>query len=227
MSKKLLFLDTETTGNMPEKDRLCSVAYQVDDGPVIHELFKPNLPISVDAQAVHHITNEVVEDKGAFKDSATYNELEKLLPESIFIAHNAPFDIAMIEAEGLKVENFIDTLKVARALDEDGTIPRHGLQYLRYYLKLNVEDASAHSADGDVKVLAALFARLADKMDLEKMQEVSLQPSLLHRIGFGKHRGKRFDEIVLQDRDYLEWLSKQSDLDEDLKYSLQFYLHQK
>jgi DNA polymerase III epsilon subunit-like protein len=41
---KLIFLDTETTGN-ESKDRLCQLAYkEAGDGEKFSELFKPPLP---------------------------------------------------------------------------------------------------------------------------------------------------------------------------------------
>ncbi len=56
MKYKLLFLDTETTGN-EEHDRLCQVAYS--DGTTRHSaLFKPPIPISIESMAVHHITEK-------------------------------------------------------------------------------------------------------------------------------------------------------------------------
>src|SRR3989344_2834879 len=41
------------------------------------------------------------------------------------------------------------------------------LSYLRYYLDLEVKNAYAHEAEGDVKVLYALFERLLAKMTEE------------------------------------------------------------
>jgi len=73
-----IFLDTETTGTA-EKNRLCQLAYKLETGEVVDELFKPPLPIAIDAMCVHHITNEMVENKPAFKDSKDYQKLVDLL----------------------------------------------------------------------------------------------------------------------------------------------------
>ncbi len=230
---KLLFLDTETTGNMPGKDRLCSIAYQLD-GEMRHEFFKPPTPISVDAMAVHHITNEMVEDKPEFPGSGMFKDLEALLPDSVLIAHNASFDIGILENEGLKVPQHICTYRVSRHLDEEGVIPRYGLQYLRYFLKLNIDGVNAHDAAGDVKVLSALFSRLEPKLSVEKMIEVSKQPILMRTLNFGKYKGEKIADIAKKDRGYLEWLlgqkqdpkatSKYGD-EADWIYSLQYYLY--
>ncbi len=238
----IIFLDTETTGAILGKDRLCSLCYKFGD-TLVHELYKPPLPISVDAMATHHITNAMVEDKTAFADSKEKEELQKLLNENVLIAHNASFDIAMLEAEGLNVPRYICSLRVARHLDEEGKIPRFALQYLRYFLDLNIQNAPAHDAKGDVLVLEALFARLLDKLmktvesegvAIEKMIELSQQPVLLRTMKFGKHTGKTFEEIAQKDASYLRWLlgEKQKDAaqgkvdpyDEDLIHTIKYYL---
>lgn len=216
---KLLFLDTETTGITTDKDRLVSIAYKIDD-TLRHEFFKPPLPISIDAMATHHITNEMVADKPTFTGSHMYKEMETLLPDHILVAHNAPFDINILENEGLKVPQFICTYRVAHHLDTEGNIPRFSLQYLRYFLKLNVEGASAHDAAGDVAVLEALFKRLEPKLSVEEMMRVSTEPVLLHHFNFGKYKGEKIKDVVLKDPGYIEWLlGQKEDPNSESKYN--------
>src|ERR1035437_781247 len=131
--EKLIFLDTETTGNELGKDRLCQVCYKNSTG-VNTEYFKPPLPMSVKSMSITHITNKMLEDKKCFEGSEMQKELRKLLRDGILVAHNAKFDIAMLEAEGIKVPKSICTLRVARYLDKENVIPEYNLQYLRYYL---------------------------------------------------------------------------------------------
>ena len=102
--KKLLFLDTETTGNT-EADFLCQVAYQVDDEEIKEELFKPEIPISVESSSVCHITNRMVAEKPAFKGSDFAENLKNDLAESIFVAHNAIFDITMLKKEDIEIDD--------------------------------------------------------------------------------------------------------------------------
>lgn len=214
MTHKFLFLDTETTGNEPEKDRLAQVSFEVD-GEMYTGMFKPPLPISIKSMSITHITNKMVENEPPFEGSDLYKHLEKLLRDHIFVAHNALFDKAIIEAEGLSVPRFICTMRVARYLDKDAVIPEYNLQFLRYYLDLDVKDAIAHDATGDVKVLRALFDRLFAKMKnetgdensaVEKMLEISQEPSLLKKFTFGKYKGEHIETVASQDRGYLEWL---------------------
>jgi DNA polymerase III subunit epsilon len=128
---ELIFLDTETTGNDINKDRLCQVCYKDSQG--FHtEYFKPPLSMSVKSMSITHITNKMLEDKKPFEGSQMKKDLGELLSRGILVAHNAKFDCAMLEAERLKVLKNICTLRVARHLDFDGIIPEYNLQYLRY-----------------------------------------------------------------------------------------------
>jgi len=224
-----IFLDTETTGTQLE-DRLCQLAYKLETGAIVNELFKPPLTIKIDSMCVHHITNEMVADKPAFKDSSDHRKLVGLFNDdtNILVAHNAKFDVDMLEKEDIHPKKAICTLKLARHLDPEGKILKYGLQYLRYFLGIKIE-ASAHDALGDILVLEKLFERIFVKMRKEigpaavedKMMEISSKPVLLSRMYFGKHKGQFFRDIP---KDYLKWLSGTDDQDEDLRYTVEHYL---
>ena len=224
-----IFLDTETTGK-DEDDRLCQLAYKTEEGTVVNELFNPGKPISIEAMSIHHITNDIVKDKPLFQQSETKKNLHKLLEETdnVLVSHNVKFDVEMLNREGIHPNKVICTLKLARFLDEDGVIPKYNLQYLRYYLKLNVE-AVAHDASGDVVVLEALFHRIHAKMiekfgtdAVDQMIEISSKPFLIKRMPFGKHQGIKMEDIPV---DYLNWLYT-TDLDEDLEYTVNHFLNE-
>jgi len=224
-----IFLDTETTGTEKE-DRLCQLAYKTEKGEIVNKLFKPPLPIKIDSMCVHHITNEMVADKPAFKGGPDYQKLVGLLSgdKNILVAHNAKFDVDMLEKEGIHPKRIICTLKLARHIDPEGKIPRYSLQYLRYFLGIKVE-VTAHDALGDVLVLEKLFERLFVKMSKtiapaaveNRMMDISSKPVLLSRMYFGKHKGERFRDIP---KDYLQWLSGKDDLDEDMRFTVGHYL---
>jgi hypothetical protein len=130
--KKLIFLDTETTGNNLLTDHLFEVCYSLGDD-IKQEMFKPSLPISVKAQSITHVTNKMVADKPAFAESQMKQDLQILFKDHVLVAHNAKFDIAMLAKEDIQVPEYICTLKVARYLDdhEDGWPARHPAQYRR------------------------------------------------------------------------------------------------
>ena len=237
--KDLLFLDVEATG-LEEEDRLVQVAYMLN-GQEKEEMFYPEREMSIRAMEVTHITNKHLEGKQKFQGSDFYNELKAHLENdnSIFVAHNAAYDKSMVEREGLKVGRVIDTYKLAQALDLRGEIPAYRLQFLRYYLGVELDDACAHDALGDVRVLVAIFERMYDKMIqgmghdevIAKMIDISRKPVLIKRITFGKYRDMSVADVARKDRRYLEWLlgQKESDaangnVDEDWIFTLKHYL---
>ena len=236
--KKIIFFDTETTGNEPKKDFVCQLAYKTDT-ETFCELYKPLIPIPPEASAITHITNKMVADKPTFKESNNYGTIKLLFedPNSVVVAHNAKFDIAIVGNEDIFPANFICTLRVARYLDKENVIPQYKLQYLRYYLDIDIE-ASAHDALGDVLVLEKLFERLLAKIikeencsgeeAIEKMIDISSKPSLMTMFNCGKYTGKTVDEVASIDRGYLEWMLTQKeqnpDNEEDWIYTLKYYL---
>ena len=246
MTKQIIFFDTETTGNEPKNDFLCQIAYKTLDpnskeqtSETFCELYKPSIPIPPEASAITHITNKMVANKESFVDSMGYKRIKALFenPNSVVVAHNAKFDLAIIDKENIHPTNFICTLRVARYLDKENKIPQYKLQYLRYFLDIEIE-ASAHDALGDVLVLEKLFERLFIKVkkeyDLnddevtEKMIEISSKPSLMNQFNFGKYNGKTVAEVADIDRGYLEWMLSQKELnadnEEDWIYTLKYYL---
>jgi exodeoxyribonuclease X len=236
--KKLIFLDTETTGNQPVKDFLCQLAFKTDT-ETFCELFKPPISIPPEASAVTHITDKHVADKKAFKESDNYGAIKLLLedPTAVMVAHNAKFDLAIIAKEDIFPTHNIDTLRVARALDTENKIPQYKLQFLRYYLGIDIE-ADAHDALGDVLVLEKLFERLLAKImkedgitkeeAIEKMIDISSRPSRMNIFSFGKYNGKTVAEVVSIDRGYLEWMlnakEQNPENEEDWIYTLKYYL---
>ncbi|XLQ19659.1 MAG: exonuclease domain-containing protein [Candidatus Moraniibacteriota bacterium] len=238
-SKNLLFLDVEATG-LTEEDRLVQVAYDFE-GTEKEAMFSPGRDMEVEAMEVTHITNKHLEGKEEFQGSKFYDGLKEILDkdETIFIAHNAPYDVGMVERENLKVGKTIDTYKVAQALDVKSEIPAYRLQYLRYYLGIELDNVVAHDALGDVRVLAAVFERMYDKMMrdsthaevIEKMMKITSEPLLIKRLTFGKHRGELIADVARTNRGWLEWLLTQKesdaangDIDEDWIYTLKHYL---
>lgn len=241
--KKLLFVDTETTG-LEAHDRICQVAYKLrkPDGENLNEpevaLFRPPVPISFEAMATHHITNAMVEDKESFVESGMKKTLDHL-DDCLLVAHNAPFDVEMLAREGVKFPVFIDTLRVARHLID---LLNHKLQYLRYALDLNVS-GTAHDAQGDVNVLVGLFDHLlglllreeniSHQQAVDKMVTLTNLPVLLKRLTFGKHEGKSFKDVAKADRQYLVWLYSsekaklENEQNEDMVYTLERHLQNK
>ncbi len=245
---KLVFLDTETTGNDLKEDRLCQICYKFEDeidsngkifkkSEIVTRNFRPIVPISVKAMSVTNITNKMVEKEELFNGSKTAIELQVILNDNILVAHNAKFDIAMLESDGVKTFKNICTLRLARYLDDKCEIPEYSLQFLRYFYEMEL-NVVPHSAEGDVLVLEALFSHLyksaknkagesvSKEMILDRMLDISEKPSLIRKFVFGKYNGKKIEDVAKIDSGYLEWLlsSKKKDEDEDWIYTLEYFL---
>ncbi|MDE2290689.1 MAG: 3'-5' exonuclease, partial [Elusimicrobia bacterium] len=96
------FVDTETTGLSPRSGgRVCEVGIVVTKGgrevKRFQSLVNPDCPISCGAMMVHGITDEMVEQEPCFKELA--GEVAECLQGSVFVAHNAPFDVGFLKAE--------------------------------------------------------------------------------------------------------------------------------
>ncbi|WP_297443519.1 exonuclease domain-containing protein [Sulfurimonas sp.] len=230
----LIFIDVETTG-LEESDRLCSVAL-LDKERARYELLNEGKKIPSIASSIHHITNEMIQDKAAFEASEIYkylNECNK--EENTLVAHNASFDLKMLASSGFVWQgDVIDTLKVTKHLISECEL--FSLQFLRYDLKLykeedrllqkyGIKDAlCSHNALADVVVTKLLFEYLLDISYVDSMKELSFKPVLLQKLTFGKYLGHYIEDIANSDRGYLMWLLSLSELDEDLRYSIEYYI---
>lgn len=220
MAYILRTIDFETTG-LPEngEQSVIESAY-IDIGAekleYIRErqcLVKPTTTIDIMAQSVHHISQEDCLKFGhdweleVKPDLMAYNQTDIL----IYVAHNADFEKAFFNPVG---SIWIDTYKVALKLYPDA--PSHSNQVLKYYLK--IEDQTIHHpphrALPDCRVTVEILKKMREHITFNEMVKISKEPPYLTRIGFGKHKGERFEDLP---KDYLQWLSKQSDMDDGVK----------
>lgn len=230
-------MDTETTGVL-EEDRIIQLSYLVcnTEGKVeeVHNEFcLAPLPSKFDAMAIHHITPEMIADKPACTDLKGFARLNELnTPENVIVIQSAEFDLGMLAKEGFESKmQLIDTFRIHRYFYHEDP---HGLQYNRYALGLYKKEAvqmeelgvqiSAHDALGDVIVLKNFYDHLLEKHTREQMVEMCSQPILMEIMPFGKHKGKRIEEVALVERRSLVYMYETFDLDMDLKHSFGYYL---
>ncbi len=233
---KLLFLDVETSG-LEIADRICEIGFILDSGENMNaysSLCKPPKKISTEAMSLHHITNEMLKEMPVCAETDAFKVLqENNKAEQIFIAHNVNFDVEMLAKEGLIVPGeLIDTLRCTKALIPE--CEQFSLQYLRYELGLYKEeektaqslgiDLNAHRALSDAMHTMLLYRTLLEYATLSELIEISSKPVLLQKLLFGKYKGSYIEEVVDNDRAYVHWLLSLEDLDEDLAYSLKYYL---
>ena len=153
--------DCETTGIDPERDEIVSFAVvRLDAGGTefarLVTLVRPSQPIPREATAVHGICDADVATAPPLAELAA--ELHVLLEGAIFVAHNASFDLAMLQhglaAVGAKYEPtaVACTLEAFRLLEP--LAPTHKLEELcrEHHIEL-----TAHDALGDALATAALL----------------------------------------------------------------------
>ena len=236
----LCYIDVETTG-LEKEDRICSIGLIVvgrDKTDTYYDLVKTPKKIPPEAMAVHHITNEMLKDAPVFWDASAVQRLQELNhTETTLVGHNLAFDLQMLEKEGLTWQGgMIDTLKCVKHL-LGGEIEHFSLQFLRYELRLYRGEAAAaeplgitpvaHHALSDAFHTMLLYRYLGEMADDEQLMRLTTEQALIHKLPFGKYGGKYIEEIARRDPGYLEWmLNSLSDLDEDLRYSIEYYLNE-
>lgn len=222
---RILVVDVETTGVEPT-DRIVELGmYELWDGTVYDVgppmLFNPGIPIPPTMSAIHHIVDADVERAPSWPGRTK----EALLASNrdAFAAHNAKFERQWLTDDLTGGKPWICTYRCALRVWPDA--PSHSNQSLRYWLKppgLSREVAAlSHRAGPDAYVTAYLLRELLLHATFDELVTWSASPALLPRITFGKHKGKAWTEAP---RDYLEWICRQADMSEDVKFTAQHYL---
>lgn len=216
---RIRVLDVETTGTEPTDAIIEIGAWDLVDGKVdpassVNTLVNPGRTIPPQLSAIHHLTDA---------DVAFAPTLSDVLPLSIdcadaFCAHNAKFERQWFTEAVTGGRPWICTLRGAYRVWPDA--PAHNNQTLRYWLNpegLDRQIASvAHRAAPDAYVTAFTLRELLKHASFDELVRWSNEPALLPRITFGKHRGQRWDAVPI---DYLQWLTRQSDMSEDVVHS--------
>lgn len=231
-----LIIDVETTG-LEQNDKICAVG-MIHNGEAHYELIHPGKKIPPSASAINHITNEMLQDAPTFTESTSLQKLEAHnTKDTLLISHNAPFELSMLQKEGISWQGeVVDTLKCAQSLMDD--LEGYSLQFLRYELRLYREEKKIfdqygvtlipHHALSDALHTRMVLDYLLELADMEQLISISKSHLLLTRLPFGKYAKKRIEEIAIKDGGYLRWmLESLMDMDEDLRYSIEYYLRGK
>lgn len=222
---KTLIFDTETTGVDPEVDQIIEAAwlemperpYQLkgSDDPSCCQRFKPSVPISYGAQAVHNI---ITSDLAGCPDSSEF-----ALPGDVsyLIGHNVDFDWRFA---GEPAVNRICTLAISRFLfPEEGSHTQSAMLY-KLARRSSRESAmrerlkNAHAALDDVRNCKILLMFLLEQAmdaghacdtweEVWKLSETARIPTVM---GFGKHKGTPIGQV---DPSYVQWYRRQAETD--------------
>lgn len=161
-----LILDTETTGLDPKDHRIIEIAAVelVDRRPTgrnVHFYVNPDREIDLGASDVHGLSWEMLRDKPKFSEIA--EEFIAFASGAQWIIHNAPFDVAFLDGEFLRLgmsttaaiaAEVVDTLALAR---EQFPGKRNNLDALCERFGVANAHRTLHGALLDAQLLAEVY----------------------------------------------------------------------
>lgn len=241
----LTFIDTETTW-IKEQDVIIQLWLINEVDSVINREINAffsnwNVKISLVSKATHGIMENDIKDFPVFSPEVPeYKFIQEIKDNTIFVGHNITFDLWMLSKVWIQINNYIDTLQIAKHLlqeQEDEFENTYRLEVLKYYLMekwISFTSLKAHDAMADTLIMKVVFKYFFDLIKekftlntnpeiIQKMTELTKSPILLKKLNFGKYKWSTFEQIAQNDRNYLEWLSKNND-DENVRFTCGRYL---
>jgi exodeoxyribonuclease X len=178
-----------------------------------------------DTRAVHHIRLEDVAGLPPF-NRALFVERAMLDGVSAFVAHMADFEAQFLTGSVPLVCSY------KAALRKWPAAPSHSVFGLLYWLEdqglVEFDRGAAHPPHragpdtyATAVLLGALYRQGVTSLDLWRWTQ---QPRLLPRCTIGKFRGRPWAEV---EGGFLQWMLKQDDMEEDLRWNAQEELNQR
>jgi exodeoxyribonuclease X len=240
-----LVIDTETTGTDPVEDRVVEFAAVLttaqEEVAFGNSLVNPGRDIPPEASGIHHLIDEYVADAPPLAQ-AVGMVIEKIMqtapaphqrPPDAYVAHNAPFDSAFLASIGFSP--WLDTLRLAKRMRPGReNYQNQTLRYLEGLVNIpGLEGLAPHRALYDARCTAALLRLYLNDLavmraDIPQNVEdlctfLTLPVVLEGKIAFGKHKGLLWSQVPA---DYLTWMVKQKDMDQDLLATAHHLLNQ-
>lgn len=168
MSGREVLLDTETTGLDPGQGHriieICCLELRnhVPTGRVLHHLVDPGREIDPEAERIHGITRASLIGKPSFAEIA--DEVLAFLGADPIVAHNAPFDLAFLNAELALID--LPPIDPARAIDTVALARRRhpglpaSLDALCRRFGIDTSLRTTHNALLDCQLLARVYLEL-------------------------------------------------------------------
>jgi DNA polymerase-3 subunit epsilon len=225
LTRPLVFLDLETTGVDPRRDRIVEIAlirFACGVRPRTRTLrLNPQQPIPAAATAIHGIRTEDV------ASCPTFAERADMIAHFFDGADMAGFGVARFDLPFLVVEfqragsdfslsgrKVVDALTLFHRLE-----PRDLTAAVRRYCRR--EHAEPHRAGADVRAAVAVLDAILGKHK-ELPREIDSLHDLLIEVDIegwfrgtgsvlffarGKHRGTSLEDVAIRDASYLRWLA--------------------
>lgn len=204
MTKRLIVLDTETTGlDVENGHRIIEVGcVEIIDRNITNNFFhcyiNPERLIDEQAYQVHGISNEFLSDKPKFMQ--VVEKFIDYIEDSTLVIHNAPFDLGFLREEyklcGFDTDKLegarsvYDTLKMARKKSPG---KRNTLDALCSRYSIDNTERDLHGALLDAQLLAKVYLKMTQgqtailglsesvaKMDIESTGTVKRRAPVIH-----------------------------------------------
>ena len=228
LTKPLCFFDLETTGTDISKDRIIEIAIikvNIDGSRESLEIrLNPGIPIPPESTLIHGITDEMVANEPIFKDKA--RNIYNFLKGCDLAGFNSDrFDIPLLVEELLRADLDFD-FKNTKTIDVQNIFHKMESRTLSAALKFycDKELTDAHTAIADANAtLDVLLAQLDRYSELEpnvdflnhfstRKKTADFAGFLIYNkddeicFGFGKHKGKKVNEILKEEPGYFGWI---------------------
>ncbi len=185
LPKKIAFVDIETTGTSLYRDRIIEIGIlRVEDNKLVDTyktLINPEAYLPEEITMITGITSKDLEDAPIF--GSVKKDVQKILKDCVFAAHNARFDYGFIKTE-LKREGVayraknLCTVKLSRGLYPQYT--RHGLDFLIERFGFRIK--TRHRAFDDAEILWKFYQVISKDFSENELTEavdrVLRKPSL-------------------------------------------------
>ena len=228
LSKPICFFDLETTGIDITKDRIVEISilkvYPNGNKESKTWLVNPTIPIPKAASDVHGITDERVAGEPTFKELA--KQIHNMIKDSDLAGYNSDrFDIPLLAEEMLRAEVDFD---LGNRVSVDVQTIFHKMEQrtlsaaYKFYCGKGLIDA--HTASADTNATYEILKAQLDRYDslennIKKLSEFTYRKQIADFAGFigyndkgeeiftfGKHKGKRVEDIFDEEPGYFGWL---------------------
>ena len=228
LSKPICFFDLETTGIDITKDRIVEISilkvYPNGNKESKTWLVNPTIPIPKAASDVHGITDERVANEPTFKELA--KQIHNMIKDSDLAGYNSDrFDIPLLAEEMLRAEVDFD---LGNRVSVDVQTIFHKMEQrtlsaaYKFYCGKDLIDA--HTASADTNATYEILKAQLDRYDslennIKKLSEFTYRKQIADFAGFigynakgeeiftfGKHKGKRVEDIFDEEPGYFGWL---------------------
>lgn len=230
LSRPLAFIDLETTGTNVATDRIVEIFILKihPDGSEQrkHKLVNPEVPIPQLVSEIHGITDEHVKDAPVFKEVA--NELKQFIDTADISGFNSNrFDVPLLVEEFLRAgldfdmanRRLVDVQHIFHMMEKRTLAAAY-----KFYCQKELVDA--HSAEADAcatwEILKAQVKRyeqlgdcvetildhIGEEKTVDFARRMIFDEEGIEVFNFGKHKGKRVEDVLRAERQYYDWMMK-------------------